>query len=99
MAFIEKFFKITNGRQFDDGTSMTSTNAIIGATGPQGPTGATGATGAQGPTGPSGATGTAFVTTATYTNMPSTGTVGQIVAVTDSANDTGAATTQSGLLA
>lgn len=57
MAFNEKFFKIKNGIQFEDGTNLTSTNAIIGMTGPTGPAGPTGATGPTGDTGPQGPTG------------------------------------------
>jgi hypothetical protein len=69
MSSTEKYFKIKNGLQFDDGTYVTTANGLQGPTGPQGnqgltgPTGAVGPTGSQGnagstgPTGPTGASG------------------------------------------
>ena len=70
MSSQEKYFKIKNGLQFDDGTYVTTANGLQGPTGPQGnqgltgptgavgPTGSQGSTGSQGPTGPTGASGT-----------------------------------------
>ena len=57
MSKVEKYFKIKNGLQFDDGTFLTTSVGAIGATGAQGPTGATGSQGSTGVTGPAGATG------------------------------------------
>ena len=66
MSSTEKYFKIKNGLQFDDGTYVTTANGLQGPTGPQGnqglpgaagPTGPTGATGADGSTGLTGPTG------------------------------------------
>ena len=57
MSKVEKYFKIKNGLQFDDGTFLTTSAGAIGATGAQGPTGATGSQGSTGVTGPAGATG------------------------------------------
>lgn len=54
MTSTEKYFKIKNGLQFDDGTYVTTANGLQGPTGPQGNQGLPGATG---PTGPTGATG------------------------------------------
>jgi hypothetical protein len=59
MSKVEKYFKIKNGLQFDDGTFLTTSVGAIGATGAQGPTGATGAQGSTGVTGPAGASGAA----------------------------------------
>ena len=42
MSRNEKYFKIKNGLQFDDGTYVTTAVGLVGATGTQGPTGPTG---------------------------------------------------------
>jgi hypothetical protein len=60
MTTTEKLFKIKNGLQFDDGTSVTTAagfQGATGATGPQGSQGQTGATGTNGTNGSTGATG------------------------------------------
>ena len=63
MTSTEKYFKIKNGLQFDDGTYVTTANGLQGPTGPQGnqgltgPTGASGSNGSAGPTGPTGVAG------------------------------------------
>ena len=57
MSSQEKYFKIKNGLQFDDGTYVTTANGLRGPTGPQGNQGLTGPTGSNGPTGPTGSTG------------------------------------------
>jgi Collagen triple helix repeat (20 copies) len=63
MSSQEKYFKIKNGLQFDDGTYVTTASGLQGPTGPQGnqglqgPTGPTGSQGSTGPTGPTGAQG------------------------------------------
>lgn len=84
MTTNEKYFKIKNGIQFDDGTSLTTATGSVGATGATGPqgnpglTGATGATGATGSQGSTGATGSVGATGATGATGPqgNTGGVG-----------------------
>lgn len=81
MTTNEKYFKIKNGIQFDDGTSLTTATGSVGATGatgPQGNPGLTGATGATGSQGSTGATGSVGATGATGATGPqgNTGGVG-----------------------
>jgi hypothetical protein len=84
MTTNEKYFKIKNGIQFDDGTSLTTATGSVGATGATGPqgnpglTGATGATGATGSQGSTGATGSVGATGDTGATGPqgNTGGVG-----------------------
>jgi hypothetical protein len=78
MSSTEKYFKIKNGLQFDDGTYVTTAN---GLTGPTGPTGNQGLPGASGPTGPTGSTGSTGPTgavgpTGSQGNAGSTGPTG-----------------------
>jgi phosphotransferase system HPr-like phosphotransfer protein len=58
MTTTEKLFKIKNGLQFDDGTSVTTAAGLQGATGPTGAQGSQGQTGATGLTGATGAAAT-----------------------------------------
>jgi len=57
MSSNEKYFKIKNGLQFDDGTYVTTAVGFVGATGAQGNVGATGSAGPTGATGSQGQTG------------------------------------------
>jgi hypothetical protein len=57
MTITEKYFKIKNGLQFDDGSFVTTAEGLQGATGPAGAQGSQGQTGATGPAGATGATG------------------------------------------
>jgi hypothetical protein len=57
MTITNKYFKIKNGLQFDDGSFVTTAEGLQGATGATGPQGSQGQTGATGPAGPAGATG------------------------------------------
>jgi collagen type VII alpha len=52
MTTTNKYFKIKNGLQFDDGSYVTSATGLVGATGATGTQGSQGQTGATGPTGP-----------------------------------------------
>jgi hypothetical protein len=79
MSKVEKYFKIKNGLQFDDGTFLTTSVGAIGATGAQGPTGATGAQGSTGVTGPAGATGIGFIFEGAYNNDPGDYQVNDVV--------------------
>jgi hypothetical protein len=59
MTTTNKYFKIKNGLQFDDGSYVTSATGLVGATGATGTQGSQGQTGATGPIGATGAQGSA----------------------------------------
>jgi hypothetical protein len=88
MTTTNKYFKIKNGLQFDDGSFVTNAAGLVGATGatgPQGSQGQTGATGLGGSTGATGVSGKGFDLTSNTSMSIATG--GKTFTVSKDASD------------